>query len=113
MSKRSYWAGLAFFVVATGYPVGGALAGQCLEDTREVNVDAKNAVRLRDFLCSNADGQPMVRVQFVRLNEIAAGVLLGGGKGPWPSRIWGKPKVIENEVLKEYQSLIKQFGDRT
>ncbi len=88
-----------------------AMAGSCLSDIRETKIDDTQSVRLRELRC-RADRDPAVSigVQFQRLDEIAAGVLLNNGKAPWFDRLYGKTRVLENEVLQEYRNLITKFG---
>ena len=58
-----------------------AQAGQCLMDTREVKVDKTNAVQLSEYLCRrDKEAAPSFRVQFQRVNEMTAGVLLNSGR---------------------------------
>jgi hypothetical protein len=88
-----------------------AEAGGCLKDTRQTKVDQANAARLLDYLCtSEQDAQTRVRVQFQRLSGLATGAVLNGGSAPWLSALYGNYKVADNEVLKEYKTLISRFG---
>lgn len=87
-------------------------AGGCQSDMREIKVRGDTIVRLRDYLCtSDSDPDVKVRVQFQRLNEMAASVLLAGGQAEQIDEFYGKNrKVLANEVLSEYRSLIRRFG---
>ncbi len=88
-----------------------AAAGGCLKDTRQTKVDQANVARLLDYLCtSNQDAQTRVRVQFQRLSGLATGVVLNGGSAPWLSSLYGNYQVVNNDVLKEYKTLIDRFG---
>src|SRR5215203_255601 len=90
---------------------GPALAGGCLKDTRQIKVQGSNAVRLSDYLCrSDQDAQTRLRVQFQRLSGLAPGVVLNGGSAPWLDALYGKFQVVDNDVLKEYRTLITRFG---
>lgn len=90
---------------------GPALAGGCLKDTRQIKVGGANAVRLSDYLCrSDQDPQTRLRVQFQRLSGLAPGVVLNGGSAPWLGALYGKFQVADNDVLKEYRTLITRFG---
>ena len=88
-----------------------AAAGGCLKDTRQTKVDQANVARLLGYLCtSDQDAQTRVRVQFQRLSGLATGVVLNGGSAPWLSALYGNYQVADNDVLKEYKTLMSRFG---
>jgi len=94
-----------------GLNAGDAAAGKCLKDAREVRLDRKNVVRLSDYLCrSDSDPNAVIRVQFQRLTGLSAGVIVNGGSAPWMSALYGKYRLVDNDVLREYKKLIAQFG---
>ncbi len=97
----------AILLVSTGV----AAAGGCVKDTRQISLDRKNVARLSDYLCtSDHDPQTRLRVQSQRLSGLAAGVVLNGGTAPWLAALYGKYQVVNNDVLKEYKTLIGRFG---
>src|SRR5262249_2160909 len=86
---------------------GTAAAGGCLKDTRQTKVDQAHVARLLDYLCTgDRDAQTRVRVQFQRLSGLASGVVLNGGSAPWLSALYGNYQVADNDVLKEYKTLM-------
>src|SRR5262245_7107409 len=88
-----------------------ATAGPCRKGTHNVAISKGNALRLSDYVCSSdRDAQTKVRVEFQRLSEVAAGALLNSGSAPSISTLYGKYRVADNDVLKEYRSLITRFG---
>ncbi len=88
-----------------------AVAGSCLHDEREVKIDTVNAIKLRELRCRlDRDPSVSIGVQFQRLNEHAAGVLLNKGKAPWFESLYPKTRLVENDVLREYRNLISKFG---
>jgi hypothetical protein len=91
-----------------------ARAGSCLSDTRETQVDATQVIRTRELRCkSDRDPSSAISVQFQQLNEVAAGVLLNGGKATLFERVYAKVRLLENDVLHEYRTLIQRFGVAT
>ena len=91
--------------------VAGVSAGTCRKDGREISVSKKNVVRLSDYVCrSDRDAASAVRIQFQRLSGLAAGALLNSGSTPWDRALYGKYRIAENDVLKEYRNLIARFG---
>src|SRR5262245_40157275 len=91
-----------------------AVAGQCLKDQREIKLDKDNVVRLRDYRCRlDRDPTAALRVQFQRLTDSPAGVLLLGGEAPLFNELYGTRKVLDNEVLREYKALVQRFGEAT
>jgi methyl-accepting chemotaxis protein len=100
-------------VLLSVFPLVPANAGQCLRNIRDVKLSGGSAP-LREYRC-RLDGDPAasLRVEFQRLNEMAAGVLLMGGSAPWFDRLYGKHRVVDNDVLQEYRMLIQQFGTPT
>jgi hypothetical protein len=99
---------VAAVVVATD---SRTAAAGCLKDTRQTKVDQAHVARLLDYLCTgDHDAQTRVRVQFQRLSDLASGVVLNGGSAPWLSALYGKYQVADNDVLKEYKTLMSRFG---
>jgi hypothetical protein len=84
----------------------------CLQDAREVALDRNNAVQLRSYLCRTGDGPDDVRfkVEFHRFSDIAASLLVANTTSTLLGRIIGTAKIIDNDVLRTYRDLIRQFG---
>jgi len=98
---------LAFFSTGTHE----ALAGTCRKDAREVRLGQDSVIRLSEYQCrSDRDPQAQVRVQFQRLSGLAAGALLNSGAAPWHDVLYGKYRIVSNDVLKEYRALLGRFG---
>ncbi|WP_316227167.1 MULTISPECIES: hypothetical protein [unclassified Bradyrhizobium] len=109
---RLRYFGVSLFVTAVvTLSAGGVAAGGCLKDTRRIRVDTANVARLQGYLCtSDTDVQTRVQVQFQRLSGLATGVVLNGGSAPWLPALYGSYQVVDNDVLKEYGTLISRFG---
>lgn len=103
------FAACCVFVIATP----PSSAGQCIQDRKDVKLSRDEIVKFNDYLCRSDDGASVLRVQFQRLSEAAAGVVLAGGSAPWFGRLYGKPKILENEVWREYKTLVDRFGQST
>jgi hypothetical protein len=112
MSERKVFgaaAGLAFLLFS---PLASA---QCVEDPREVRLDKDNVIRLKSYLCRARQDQndPQIKVEFHRLSEAAASILIG--KQPQPQSfkaVFGNPTIVENEVFKSYAVLLQKFGEK-
>jgi hypothetical protein len=87
-----------------------AFAGQCLEDLRTIELDGATAVRLRDYNCRTNSGE--VRIQFQRLDNTAAASLFTGTMPPRLSSVLGHPRIIKNEVLTTFQTIITRFSNK-
>ena len=108
MRLRSFSVSFFAAAVVVALSAGAAAAGGCLKDTRQTKVDQSNVARLLGYLCtSDQDAQTRVRVQFQRLSGLATGVVLNGGSAPWLSALYGNYQVANNDVLKEYKTLIE------
>ena len=87
---------------------------QCVEDPREVKFDQDNVIRLKSYLCRAGQEQndPQIKVEFHRLSEAAASILVG--KQPQPKSfkgVFGNFNVVENDVFKSYAELLQKFGE--
>src|SRR5262249_40899018 len=86
-------------------------AGTCRKDAREINRSDDKVVQLGGYVCrSDRDPLAQVRVEFQRLSGLAAGALLNNGSAPWTATLYGKYRIVDNEVLKEYRTLLTRFG---
>jgi hypothetical protein len=111
MQLRSFSVSFLVAGVIIGLSAGAARAGGCLRDTRQSKVDQTNVARLLGYLCtSDLDVQTRIRVQFQRLSGLATGVVLNGGSSPWLPTLYGNYQVANNDVLKEYKTLMSRFG---
>jgi hypothetical protein len=110
MRLRSFSVLLLVAAVVVALSAGAAAAGGCLKDTRRTKV-GQGHVALLGYLCTGEqDAQTRVRVQFQRLSGLATGVVLSGGSAPWLSALYGNYQVADNDVLKEYKTLMSRFG---
>ncbi|MCP4933725.1 MAG: hypothetical protein GY927_05835 [bacterium] len=86
-------------------------AGQCLQDIRILKSGGNN-MRLRDYLCRTQSNQN-VRVRFHRVTDFVAHGILAGNLPAGFKTLFGKPKLISNEVHREYKNLMEKFGEYT
>ena len=86
-------------------------AGECLKDSREVKL-GKSALKLRSYTCRGAgtNVQPLVHVEFHRLDEVAAGSLLQGELLPELRKVVGNASIIKNDVYTEAKHLFSTFA---
>ena len=111
MRLRCFSVLLLMAAIVVALSAGAAVAGGCLKETRQIKVDQAHVARLLGYLCtSDQDAQTRVRVQFQRLSGLASGVVLNGGSAPWLSALYGNYQVADNDVLKEYKTLMSRFG---
>jgi hypothetical protein len=98
--------GIILFVLPT------LARADCTEDPRKVVLDKDTTVRLKSFLCSSGEGPDKVevRVEFHRFAEIAASLIVSKASSTSLQKTIGSPKLVENEVFKNYADLLKQFG---
>ncbi len=86
-------------------------AGQCLQDIRTIKSGGNN-MRLRDYLCQTQSNQS-VRVRFHRVTDFVAHGILAGNLPAGFKTMFGKPKLIKNDVYREYKTLMDKFGEYT
>ena len=101
---------IAFVCLFSLFPLP-ANAGQCLQDIRTLNSGGNN-MRLRDYLCQTQNNQS-VRVRFHRVTDFVAHGILAGNLPAGFNAMFGKPKLIKNEVYDEYKILMEKFGEYT
>lgn len=84
----------------------------CLQDARKVALDRNNVVQLSSYLCRTGEGPDDIRfkVEFYRVSDIVASLLLAKSTTTSLSRIIGTANIIDNDVLRTYRELIRQFG---
>jgi hypothetical protein len=90
---------------------------QCDEDFRRVELDKnvgpeRNVVRLRSYVCraEARSDSPKITVEFHRLSDLAASLIIAKQSSAILRELIGSPKVIENEVFKTYSDLLQKFG---
>ncbi len=88
-----------------------ANAAQCLQDIRTIS-SGGNQMRLRDYLCRTQNNQS-VRVRFHRVTDFVAHGILAGNLPAGFKSLFGKPKLITNEVYRDYNKLMDKFGEYT
>ncbi len=114
VNRRSAIVGIASAAAAGQIP-GQAIASQCLVDHREItlgrDIEGNQAViRLREYVCRLEGGAPLVKVQFHRLSDVAANVLVTNRLPPALKSIFGQYRLVRNSTLHAYNSLLDQFG---
>jgi hypothetical protein len=101
---------LLMTVMALPLFVGPVYAGQCLEDTRKVQLDGKKIVRFRNYLCRADQSNAQVSVEFHRLSDIMASALLANALPASLQRVFGNGTMVKNQVHKEFSLLLDKFG---
>jgi hypothetical protein len=99
-----------FLVFAALLASATAVGAQCLEDSRAApSNDA--GVRLKQYLCKvGNEGQPSLQVEFHRLVEPGATLLLTGASLGSLRATFGTPRIVKNAVWRELQDLSSRFG---
>lgn len=98
---------LAIFAIAVSATAVGA---QCLEDTRGAPSNEAN-VRLKQYLCKvGNEPQPSLQVEFHRLVEPAASLLLTNSSLESLRATFGTPRIVQNAVWRELRDLSNRFG---
>jgi hypothetical protein len=89
-----------------------ALLAQCVDQPRNVALDKKNTIPLKSYLCSTGSGADTIRfrVEYFRLTDVAASVLLANSSSIKLKKTLGSAKLIANDVSRTYADLVKQFG---
>lgn len=93
--------------------VGQVGAADCLKDTRETAIGSapgSPGVRLRQYLCEKP-GVGRVSVEFNRLNDLAATLLLSGRAPAALKREFGAVRIVHNEVSAEFARLLDLYGE--
>jgi hypothetical protein len=89
---------------------------QCIDEVRKVKVDKDaTVVRLRSYLCKAGEesGAERVKVEFFRLSDSAASLVLGKVTSAGLRKTVGTPKVWENEVFRTFMDLLNKKGITT
>lgn len=88
-------------------------AGQCLSDTREVAVADQGSKRVRDYFCRSdrGTGSGGLRVQFLRLTDLAFDALLARKIPGGLSAAFGPVKLVKTETYGTYEALISRYGE--
>jgi hypothetical protein len=84
----------------------------CVQEPRKVSLEAKSEVLLKSYKCrlgQNA-GAAEIRMEFYRLSDTAAGLIVAGGTTNNLRKAIGSPKAIRNDVWGAYADLIERFG---
>jgi hypothetical protein len=107
------------FSIATLFLVGGVVSAattstaiaQCIEDDRRVTIGS-GALRMKGYLCKTKaeKGSGSIRIEYLNLEEPLASLLLSGGTTSHFTRLLGKPRVADNDVLKSFNNLRAKFG---
>lgn len=98
------------FYLSMCWACAGALAGECLNDTRQVQLTG-GSTKLRSYLCKlDATAERRLRIEFHRLSEAAAGNVIQGNAYHDLQRLLGRVHVAQNSVQAEAKKLFDQFG---
>jgi hypothetical protein len=84
-----------------------AYAAQCVEALKEIDIED---IRLRDYRCRGANNE--VRVQILRLNDLATSALFRGRLPKRVHSVLNEPRIYKNEVFREFQTLISSFSTK-
>jgi hypothetical protein len=96
--------------IATG--VANRADAACLASARQVQLP-DGSVRMKTYACSlSSDGEPTLQVEFNRLSETTAGLLLHDSSYPELAKFYGSWTVIKNEVFDEAKRLFDTYGVR-
>jgi hypothetical protein len=116
------WSGPRPILIATVLVVIPTLSyADCSANLREIDLARASdsselgesvIVPLRSYLCrAETDPKsPQVRVEFHRLSDGAASTLLQKQSSAGLKKVFGTPRIIENDVFKTYTDLLDRFG---
>ena len=107
------WEGRIALALVLVTMVGQVGAADCLKDTRETAIGSapgSPGVRLRQYLCEKP-GVGRVSVEFNRLNDLAATLLLSGRAPTALKREFGAVRIVHNEVSAEFARLLDLYGE--
>ena len=104
LSRALSWA-VAGFVFCSA-----AALADCREDPRETHLGG-SVVRLKSFVCREpGNTEDSIKVEFYRLSDTAASIMLQGVPSDTLGDLLGSPKLIETDVARAYGDLLRQFG---
>lgn len=85
---------------------------ECREDPRVVEFDRENIIRLKSYSCTTgAQGENKIAVEFHRIADPAAGLLVEGRSTEMLKKAIGSPLLVKNEVFATYVSLQRRHGE--
>jgi hypothetical protein len=105
---------LLICIVVLGIAVGVVTPADatCLASGRQVQLP-DGSVRMKAYACSlSSDGEPTLQVEFNRLSETAAGLLVHDSSYPELATFYGSWTVIKNKVFDEAKRLFNTYGVR-
>jgi hypothetical protein len=83
---------------------------QCVASFREIKFPDGSA-RVKNYVCkTEGSSKPVIRVEFDRLSEAAAGSLIQGEPYPDMERAFGKVRLVNNAVAAETKKIFDHFG---
>lgn len=106
---------MVFRLLALYLFIGTALIGapshaaSCLKDQRTFPMAEGEALKLRDYLCRSESAN--LRVQFHRVNDLTFGTIMSAAIPDALEPLFGNGRLIENEVYREWASLLDKFGE--
>lgn len=96
---------------------------ECSADFRKIELTNRSSepsesnvspevVSFRSYLCRTGidPNSPQIRVEFHRLSDGAASTLVQKRPSAGLKKVFGAPRIIENEVFKTYADLLDRFG---
>jgi hypothetical protein len=116
------WSGLRLILIGTAFLITPTLShADCSVDNRNVDLarssesnqpSEPNVAALRSYLCRGETDpkSPQVRVEFHRLSDGAASILLQKQSSAGLEKVFGTPRIVENDVFKTYIDLMNRFG---
>lgn len=113
MLEQQRWKARTGLLLLFWLILGQAGAADCLKDARETTIESasgSHGVRLRQYLCEKP-GVGRVSVQFNRLNDLAATLLLSGRAPTELKREFGSMRFVRNEASSEFTSLLNLYGE--
>ena len=101
--------GLSAFIF---FAVASAASADCVSELRRVVLDKTISVPLKSYRCKTGADQnaPQVRIEFHRLSDLAASLVISNTSSTLLKKTFGSMKVVENDISKAYGDLLKQFG---
>lgn len=102
-------------VIAAALILAPSIASaDCSAEFRQVALGTRESgqsVPLRSFVCrTGTSPSPQLRVEFHRMSDGAASLVVQKRLSPGLKQIFGSPRIIENDVFQTYADLLRRFG---
>jgi hypothetical protein len=101
----------ALIFLVTCVPI--AAHADCIEQTRRVQYDDDVGAAIKSYLCSTEQAQrsPQIKVELHDFSNVAASMLVGKISSKVLEKTIGSPRVVENEIFKQYANLLAVHGE--